>query len=301
MKILIFLIALIPFALFSQQNADTTYHPEIKYPAYASGIGPVVCIDEGHYNFHTMNGRYKPFAMLLERDGYNVKAFPGTFWASELEKCNILVIANALSDRAEDYTIPDPSAFTGAEIETLKKWVTDGGSLFLIADHMPMADASKDLAAAFGFEFTNGFVFDTLSRGIAFFNLDNKTLTDCIITKGRDTTENVHEVVTFTGQAFTIPGDATSILTFSDAFVNFLPDTAWVFDETTKKIDAGGWSQGAFMKYGKGKIAVFGEAAMFTAQVAGPEPRKAGMNSEYATENYQFLLNIIHWLDGILE
>jgi len=34
------------------------------------------------------------------------------------------------------------------------------------------------------------------------------------------------------------------------------------------------------------------------------DPRQrggAGMNSEYASENYQFLLNIIHWLDGILE
>ena len=40
---------------------------------------------------------------------------------------------------------------------------------------------------------------------------------------------------------------------------------------------------------------------MFTAQLAGPEKRKGGMNSEYASQNYQFLLNIIHWLDGKLD
>ena len=40
---------------------------------------------------------------------------------------------------------------------------------------------------------------------------------------------------------------------------------------------------------------------MFTAQLAGPQKRKGGMNSELAPENHQLLLNIIHWLDGKLE
>jgi len=80
-----------------------------------------------------------------------------------------------------------------------------------------------------------------------------------------------------------------------------LPDTAWVFDDETTKFNVDGWSQGAYKKYGKGKIVVFGEAAMFTAQLAGPQKRKAGMNNEVAPENYQLLLNIIHWLDGKLE
>ncbi len=39
------------------------------------------------------------------------------------------------------------------------------------------------------------------------------------------------------------------------------------------------------------------EAAMFSAQLAGPDKVKAGMNHEIAKENYQLLLNIIHWLD----
>ena len=80
-----------------------------------------------------------------------------------------------------------------------------------------------------------------------------------------------------------------------------MPDTSWVFDEITTIVNVKGWSQGAYKKYGKGKIVAFGEAAMFTAQLAGPNKIKAGMNSEVAPENYQLLLNIIHWLDGILE
>jgi hypothetical protein len=41
----------------------------------------------------------------------------------------------------------------------------------------------------------------------------------------------------------------------------------------------------------------FGEAAMFSAQIAGPNRIRFGMSMEDASENYQLLLNIIHWLD----
>ncbi|MFT5253862.1 MAG: hypothetical protein ACI87N_002915 [Flavobacteriales bacterium] len=60
-----------------------------------------------------------------------------------------------------------------------------------------------------------------------------------------------------------------------------------------------GWPQGAYKKYGKGKVVVFGEAAMFSAQLAGAK-KKMGMNNKVAPENYQLLLNIIHWLDGVI-
>ena len=51
------------------------------------------------------------------------------------------------------------------------------------------------------------------------------------------------------------------------------------------------------MDYGAGRIACFGEAAMFSAQLAGPNHFKAGMNSPEAAQNFQLLLNLIHWLD----
>ena len=46
--------------------------------------------------------------------------------------------------------------------------------------------------------------------------------------------------------------------------------------------------------------AIFGEAAMFTAQLQGPEKNPMGMNQPSAKQNPQFLLNTIHWLDGRL-
>jgi len=304
MKYLILFV--ISFGLFSgayaQQVADTAYKPVIASPAYQSGKGPVVFIDEGHFNFHTKEGRYKAFSNLLERDGYVVKAYQGEFARTKLAKGKILVISNALNEKnVRDWTLPNPSAFTVSEIEHVRQWVHDGGSLFLIADHMPMAGAALDLAAAFEFEFSNGFVFDTASRGPAFFKIADGTLVESPITKGRDEQERVRQIVTFTGQAFKIPDDAMPVLVFDERYVNFLPDTAWVFSESTPMNNAGGWSQGAYKQSGKGRIVVFGEAAMFSAQLAGPNRVKAGMNHEVAKENYQLLLNIIHWLDGKIQ
>jgi hypothetical protein len=287
--------------LSGQQVSDTSYNPTIRNPAYASGKGPVVYIDEGHYNLNTKDGRYLPFAMLLERDGYTVDGYNGTFEKGRLEACRILVISNALNElNTENYYIPTPSAFTPQEIKSVSEWVKSGGSLFLIADHMPMGGAATDLASVFGFAFSNGFAVDTARPGPIVFPRVTEALCDNIITNGRDPSERVDTIATFTGQAFTVPDDASAILRFDDRYVMLLPDTAWVFDKNTKMINIDGWSQAAFKKYGQGRVVVGGEAAMFTAQLAGPQMYRVGMNSPEAKENYQLLLNIIHWLDGKL-
>lgn len=290
---------LICVSLSAQQIADTNFKPLIAKPEYAKGKGPVVAIDQGHYNFHTANGRYLPFARLLRSDGYRIDSCEGEFSESQLKKVRILVIANALNKiNTEHWYVPTPSAFTANEIKTVHDWVEKGGSLFLIADHMPFGGAASDLASAFGFTFTNGFAADTSKRSDDYFYRKDNTLASCPITNGRNADEKIDKVVTFTGQAIRIPAGATSILKFDDKHLLMETDTAWVFDSHTRYTRIRDWSQGAFMKYGKGRVVMFGEAAMFSAQLAGPQQRKVGMNSDYAAENYKLLLNIIHWLDG---
>jgi len=238
----------------------------------------------------------------LEKDGYVVKGFEGQFDKDKLDKGKILVISNALNEvNTTNWFLPNPSAFTKIEIEVVKKWVNDGGSLFLIADHMPMAGAAKELASVFGFEFSNGFALDTVTQGPSYFNLKNKTLFESIITKGRDSTERVTQIVSFTGQALKLNDDATPILIFDENHINLMPDTAWQFHRNTPRYNIKGWSQGAYKKYGKGRVVAFGEAAMFTAQLTGSQRVKTGMNTEIAKENYKLLLNIMHWLDGKLD
>jgi len=58
--------------------------------------------------------------------------------------------------------------------------------------------------------------------------------------------------------------------------------------------------QGAALTRGRGRVAAFGEAAMFSAQVSGNERRPMGLNMGTAAENPQFLLNVMHWLSGLL-
>jgi hypothetical protein len=295
------LIWVLPTYLFSQQIADTSYRPEIIDPAYPTEQGPVIFIDEGHHNFHTKRGRYQAFSRLLQRDGYRIREYHGRFERSKLKQGKILVISNALNEvNVTDWSLPNPSAFTSQEIQEVEDWVRSGGNLFLIADHMPMAGAAKELASVFGFSFTNGFVFDKHSRGPAHFSLRDHTLKESKITQGRNIHEGITHVVTFTGQGFQIPDEAIPILIFDENYINKLPQTAWVFDQDTPTAHVKGWSQGAYRTFGAGKVVVFGEAAMFTAQLAGPQKSKMGMNNPTAPENFQLLLNIIHWLDGKL-
>ena len=300
--VVLFLILTFNTNVAAQQISDTTYAPVIEHPAYAPNAGPSVLIDAGHYNFHTATGRYAPFANLLRRDGYQVAEHPGQFTEASLADCKILVISNALHQSdVRHWHLPNTSAFTDVEIKVLQQWVDEGGRLFLIADHMPMGGAVKKLAAAFGFACTDGFAMDTTGLSPSLFSSHAGNLTENVITVGRATQEKISTIATFTGQAFKCPEDATSVINLDDRFVNMLPDSAWIFRDTTDRQPASGWSQGAYKAYGQGRIVLFGEAAMFTAQLAGPQRRKMGMNHPDAPQNYQLLLNIIHWLDGLMD
>ncbi|HUE88267.1 MAG TPA: hypothetical protein VMO26_19500 [Vicinamibacterales bacterium] len=79
-----------------------------------------------------------------------------------------------------------------------------------------------------------------------------------------------------------------------------MPEKAWQFSAATRREPAGGWLQGAVMRVESGRAAFFGEAAMFSAQVAGAERRPMGMNAPGAEQNFQFVLNVMHWLSGLL-
>ena len=300
--LILLIILLNHLELFSQQVADSLYRPEISNKMYSNQGGTIIYIDEGHNNFHTKDGRYYSFTKLLEQDGYQVESYNNIFNNVNLKEVDILVIANALPDSIRPpITTPTKSAFSKDEIKSLANWVKNGGALFLIGDHMPFAGAAAELANEFGFKFYDSFVMYNPENGIIDFNKQKGTLSDNLITKGRNSKEKVNQVRTFTGQGFKIPKEAKSILNLEKSQTVFLVDTMWVFNERVKRFPANELSQGAIMNIENGKIAFFGEAAMFSAQLSGPRRQKVGMNSENAKENFQLLLNIIHWLDGKLE
>ncbi|MDX2149415.1 MAG: DUF4350 domain-containing protein [Bryobacteraceae bacterium] len=279
------LLLLAAGGLFGQQVADTEFRPPIAKPAYEQGKGPLVLIDEGHHNFHTATGRYLPFAELLRRDGYVVKGSGAKFSTEMLRGCSVMVISNALNEKnANDWKPPHPSAFTQEEISALREWLTQGGRLLLIADHMPFAGAAEELGKALGVRFENGYSVIPEIGGILVFRKPLGTL------KEHAVTQDIPEIATFTGSAFQVKGPAEPLLVFGPGVVSIDPNDA------SKKVPVTGYWQGAVMRVGKGRLALFGEAAMFSAQLAGPNKIPMGMNAPAAKYNPQFLLNVMRWL-----
>lgn len=281
----------------AQQVADNDYLPPAFVPRYSNGSGSVVMIDEAHNNFHTSAGRYAPFARVLTSDGYKITRGTESFSKKSLEKIKILVSANALNAaNIKQWALPTPSAFTADEIETVKDWVQNGGSLFLIADHMPFAGAATDLAKAFGFTMYNGFAVNpaTYILGLPdIFRREDHTFQF----SGLSGLDAVDSIATFMGQGFSIPAGAVSIINLDERFKIFLPAVAWKFDKGTEWVSGKGKSQGAYLQFGKGRVVIFGEAAMFSAQIANGN--KVGMNTPEGSKNYLLLLSIVHWLDGV--
>ena len=282
----------------AQQVPDLQYKPTLSQPAYEFEKGPHIAIDEGHNNFHTVDGRYKTFAELLRRDGYQVSGSGKPLSAEALKGLDVLVISNALHEQnTRNWSLPTPSAFSQREILALFAWVKTGGALFLIADHMPFPGAVAELAKPFGVVFSNGYARPGYrKRGKTDIFAHGTGLIENAITRGRTDAEKVTMVATFGGSAFKAPKAATPILVFGPNSVSFETKRAPGITPDAPQVPIEGWYQGAVMEVGDGRVAIFGEAAMFSAQLAGTKKRPMGMNSPDAKQNYQLLLNVIHWL-----
>ncbi|CAM1351681.1 hypothetical protein [Tenacibaculum insulae] len=282
---------------FSQQQAAKIEVPKIKNPRFLNEVGPIIYIDQSHQNFHQKEGRFKPFADLLTADGYKVDSIISL---NKLKSDAILVIANAIHQKnVRNWRKPIHSAFTKTEITFIQNWVKNGGKLILIADHMPFAGATNSLANAFGFNFCDGFAYlQKEKRNLPdVFSESNNRLITSEITNG-NLGEKINAVTTFTGSSFTTPKAAKGILQFKKEDYCLAPAIAWQFNEDTPREDLKDKYQGAILKYGKGKVAVFGEAAMFTAQTItnNSGTYKFGFHAKSAPNNIAFIRNLFFWL-----
>lgn len=287
------------------QIADDGWAPMVSRPVFPQGDGPLVLVDAAHGNFHKIDGRFSAFAKLLELDGYRVESADTEVSVDLLNTASIFVISNAISggDDAE-WTLPTAPAFAPEEIKVIVDWVRAGGSLLLIADHMPFPGSTADLADQFGIIFLNGFAMKSLDEGGALsFTRSSGSLADHEITRGRSESERVKSVRSFTGQAFRYIGPVEPLMYMPDDWQVLLPTEAWEHGESTPIVSARGLIQGGVLRFGSGRLAVFGEVAMFTAQssIRDGVIRRMGLNHPSASENAQFVLNVMHWLSSLLD
>ncbi len=277
-------------------------------------------VDDAHFNTHTLDGRYQSFAQIARRDGYQVRAHSEPFSAKSLGRARILVVANALaeSDRrreppeATHWSLPTPRAFTRDEIQAVRSWVQKGGALLLLADHMPFAGAASELAAEFGIRFDNSFAMDERREQelgspaaaiatVTVFRRSEGGLPDHPISNGRNPQERVDHVATFAGHAFRPDPAFQPLLVMPPSTVSLSPRVAWEFPPDTPRMQTGGWWQAAARRFGPGRVAVFGETALFGVQNADADGAPVGLNAPEAAQNPQFLLNLLHWLSGLLD
>jgi hypothetical protein len=275
------------------QQSDPTFDTKVAHPSYRTEH-PRVLFDEAHYNFHTTDGRYKPFAEVIANDGFKVIPNKQKFTKDLLSKGEILIIANALGADGMGANDASNSAFTEAECDAVRDWVREGGSLLLITDHAPFGSAAQSLANRFGVDMSKGYTADpSNSEGgetSLVFTRKNKLLGDHPIMKGRDDSEKINRIQTFTGQSLKGPAGSVAILK--------LGDTAVDAGDDGNPRSAAGRAQGIAFPFGKGRVVVMGEAAELSAQLIGNE--RFGMNVP-GLDNRQMALNIMHWLSGLLE
>ena len=288
---------------FAQQIADPDFDTKVASAAYTNKH-PKVVIDEAHNNFHTATGRYKPFADLITNDGYQVT--PGTtkFAKETLKGFDVLVISNALGAPAMGSPAASNSAFTEEECDAVRDWVRSGGNLLLIADHAPMGAANAKLGERFGVDMRNGYTGDpsnydveSNNQGFITYTRENELLGDHPITRGRDSSEKISRVIAFTGQSLKGPSGSVAFMKLADTAVDSIPTGQ---GNERREASAAGRSQGIAFKFGKGRVVVLAEAAMMSAQLAGSQKMKFGMNRP-GIDNRQLALNILHWLSGVLK
>lgn len=289
-------VAVAPCALRAQQVADSAFAPNTGGTRWPAGTGPRLVLDEAHHNFHTLDGRYTPFGRLARAVGFRVASHTAPFSDASLRDVDVLVIANALAARNGEgnWRLPTPSAFTPEEIAAVRRFVERGGGLFLIADHMPFAGAAEALGQALGVQFANGFALDTAGGGPLVLRR-GQGLADTVLVAGA---APVDSVATFTGSAFRLLGAGTPLLALPDTLRLWMPVQAWVFGDSVPSLAADGWLQGAALQVGRGRVVVLGEAAMLSAQLAGPQRVPMGMNAPVAAQNARWAAQLLRWLSG---
>jgi len=293
----------VPLAAAAQQVGDEAFRFPNPNPSFEVGAGPRVCIDEGHFNFHTAEGRYRSFAELLRADGYVVGGYDGSFTRDALARCDLLVIANPLAaENEEDWSYPHPSAFTAGEMSEVMRWVREGGRLLLFADHAPIAAAARDLGAVFGVVMIDAYV--DAGPGPDVFRSSDGTLRDHPIRRGTAPGERVDSVVTFTGQALMVTQGWEPLLVFGREAVGRINLDQAFQGESDRSLwpafSVGGWVHGAAREWDRGRVVFVGEAAMCSAQLAGPERIPMGMNAPGAEQNPRFCLNVVRWLTDVI-
>ncbi len=281
-------------------DVDMGYDIKVAHPAFANAVRrPRIIFDEAHGNWCSAVGEYLPFALLLTNDGYQVRRSRDKFDADLLRQGDILVIADAV--RGSRPGSAPKAEYTDDECDAVRDWVRNGGALLLITD-APVGTAggaAGNLASRFSLSMSNRLTTDPVNseerESWLVFSRKNRLLGEHPITRGRDDSERLDRVMTFVGRSIKGPEGSVPFLKLGDTAVE-RADTA------NPRIPVADRAQGLAFTFGRGRVVAIGETTALTATLFGPQERRSriGMNVP-GIDNRQMVLNIMHWLSGLLD
>ena len=265
----------------SELTVDESFDPQIAKPAFASGKGPVVVVDQRHRNVVSLESYFRPVGKFLGKDGYVVKAGNDLFTDASLAPAKVLVIANA---QAEDHSPTGSPAFTDAEVAAVEAWVKKGGGLLLIADRAPFGGPALSLARAFKVTLDDNTVLRKGDDG-----KPDGVLTIDVAADGdkkHPVFKGVSKVVYVVGESLDGPG------------VVLRAPKGTYSGPTNQAVDgpsAAGKPIILAFSHGKGRVVVIGDAGIASAfgSVGGSTHR--GISE---ADNILFVRNTIRWLAG---
>jgi hypothetical protein len=141
------------------------------------------------------------------------------------------------------------------------------------------------------------------------------------VIRGRNPSEQLRRLVAFTGESVTIPREAITLLKLSPTVgeVHTRSAVLPLYDDDPNKARANltaaakqwpirGRAMAVAFTVGSGRVVISGEAGMLTAQVFKEKNKegadelvgKTGM-SVPGNDDKQYVLNVLHWLSGVLK
>jgi len=258
---------------------DDAFDPAVSDPAFSTGKGPAVLVDERHRNVVTLATYLRPVGRFLEKDGYVVKPSKEVFTSALLKPARVLIIANA---RAPEGAPEGAPAFTEAEVRAVEARVKRGGGLLLIADRAPFGGPARTLARAFGVTLDDNTI---LRRGE-----DGKpdgVLTIDVAADGEKTHPifaGVSRVVYVVGESLAGPG----VVLRAPADTYSGPT-----NEATEGPSAAGKPIILAFSHGSGRVVVIGDAGIASAFGSVGAASHRGISE---ADNARFVRNVMRWL-----
>ena len=131
---------------------------------------------------------------------------------------------------------------------------------------------------------------------LAVFDRASGLLGEHPILEGRNPSERVNRVITFTGQALGANAGVASLLRLAPSAIERTGRSA-----AAQVRSVAGLSQAVALEHGKGRVVVLGEAAVATSQVVGPPGNNQRMGLRWpGGDNERFIVNALYWLAGAM-